>query len=103
MNLTLQHIQAADSNIRGILSRRITGANRDAKVDEAQRQLSEQRARVQALGSLIAAMEASSFVSIHAGNVDEYRQQLAVETANLARLQNVVSVFDQVFEKGGEA
>lgn len=99
MNITTQSMKATEATLRHTIATRLVGVNRAARVDEAKRHLEEKQERVAALRKLIAVQDAAGFASCASGNnVSEYREQLAAELKDLERLENVVAIFDELFQ-----
>lgn len=99
MNITINGMNATEATLRHTITTRLVGANRIARIAEAKRLLAEKQDRVAALGRLIDVIDAAGFASCASGHdVKEYREQLAVELNDLARLENVAAIFDELFQ-----
>lgn len=99
MNITVPSMKAAEAALLHTITTRLVGTNRKARVSEAKRLLLEKLERVAALRRLIAVIDAAAFASCAGGSgVGGYREQLAVEQADLERLENVVAIFDELFQ-----
>ncbi len=101
MNISLQQMKPAEVALRHTITTRLTGANRSARTAEARQLLAEKAELVEALRRLVAVLDAAGHAGCAGGaGVVHYREQLAIELADLERLQNVAAVFDELF--GGE-
>lgn len=100
MNITKQSLKATENALRNAIVSRLIGANRTARIAEAKRLFADRAERVEALRRLIAIQDAAGFSGCAGGaDVVGHREQLAVELADLERLQNVVSIFDELFQE----
>lgn len=100
MNHSIEVMKVEEGHLRQTLARSLSATNAAQVVDEARFRLSEKKAQVAAMRSLIAVNDAAIFArrgGINPRDVLEKKELLAVELINLERLENVARVFDELF------
>lgn len=102
LNVTPQGLKATEASIRAAMRQRIVGGNLSNSLTDARSRMQDKQELVAALRSIIRVIDAAKYESTGTGagsiSADDYRSTLAKELISLERLENVVAVYEELFE-----